>query len=111
VIPTVASRHPLWEGRLGEQGILSSVDRGMLLTDGKQTIATSGVDAVPDMVLQMAEDSYAPVCLAAGISIFFVGMLLKSLPVGIVGAAIAALSLIAWLWPSAELGEREVGHG
>jgi heme/copper-type cytochrome/quinol oxidase subunit 1 len=111
LIPTVASRHPLWEDRIGEGGLGSTVNRGMLLTDGKQTIGTSGIDAVPDMVLQMAEDSYAPVCLAAGTSILFVGLLFKSMTVGIIGAAIAALALIAWLWPSVELRERELGHG
>ena len=43
----------------------------MLLTEGKQTIGTTGVDAVPDIVLQMAEDSYAPFWLAAGTTIHF----------------------------------------
>ena len=47
VIPTVASRHPLWEERLGsDAGALSSLDRGMLLERGKETIATSALDAV-----------------------------------------------------------------
>ena len=45
VIPTVASRHPLWEGRLGTEGGSSSLDRGMLLANGKETIATSALDA------------------------------------------------------------------
>ena len=54
VIPTVASRHPLWESRLGDEGVLSSVHRGMLLEDGKETIATTALDADPDMVLEDA---------------------------------------------------------
>ena len=83
----------------------------MLLTEGKQTIGTTAVDAVPDMVLQMAEDSYAPFWLATGTTIIFVGLLFKSMTVGIIGVAIAVLALIAWLWPSAELREREPTHG
>ncbi len=35
VIPTVASRHPLWEGRLQEGEARSSLDRGMLLESGQ----------------------------------------------------------------------------
>jgi heme/copper-type cytochrome/quinol oxidase subunit 1 len=111
VIPTVVSRYPLWEDCLEEEGLRSSIERGMLLTEGKQTIGTSGVDASPDIVLQMAEDSYAPVSLAAGTSLLFVGLLLKSIPVGAVGVVIAALALIAWMWPSFELREREPEHG
>jgi len=62
-------------------------------------------------VLQMAEDSYAPCWLAAGTTIIFVGLLSKSVTVGIIGAAVAALALIAWLWPDAALREREPTHG
>jgi heme/copper-type cytochrome/quinol oxidase subunit 1 len=111
VIPTVASRHPLWEGRLGTEGGLSSLDRGMLLTDGKETIATSGLDGEPDMVLEMPEDSFAPFSLTIGLSVLFVGLLLKVWTVVIVGAVICALALIAWFWPSRELREREPAHG
>src|ERR1700683_2984763 len=77
VIPTVASRHPLWEGRLGGDGALSSLDRGMMLDHGKETIGTSALDAVPDMVLEMPADSIAPLLLAVGLSGLFVGLLLK----------------------------------
>src|ERR1700759_2337016 len=53
VIPTVVSRHPLWESRLDESPARSTLDRGMLLDSGKETIATSALDAVPDMILEM----------------------------------------------------------
>jgi heme/copper-type cytochrome/quinol oxidase subunit 1 len=111
VIPTVASRYPLWEERLEDGGVVSTIHRGMLLTEGKQTIGTTGVDAVPDTVLQMTEDSTAPFWLAAAISVVFAGLLCKSTMVGIIGAVIAALALIAWLWPTVELREREPTHG
>ena len=113
VIPTVASRHPLWESRLEEGGTVSSLDRGLLLDQGKETIATSALDAQPDMILEMPEDSYAPVVLTAGLSVLFVGLLLRNwIAVG-VGAVIVAGGILAWLWPSRELREREpeVAHG
>jgi cytochrome c oxidase subunit I len=107
VIPTVASRHPLWERRLDEGGAVSSLDRGMLLDSGKETIGTSALDAEPDMVLEMPEDSLAPLLLALGISILFVGLLLKVWPVTALGGAVAALALLSWLWPRRRLRERE----
>jgi hypothetical protein len=83
----------------------------MLLDEGKETIATSGLDAVPDMVLEMPEDSFAPVLLTLGLAVLFVGLLLKAwLTVGI-GGAIAALAMLAWFWPRSELREREPARG
>jgi heme/copper-type cytochrome/quinol oxidase subunit 1 len=111
VIPTVASRHPLWEDRLGTEGARSSLDRGMLLAEGKETIGTSGLDAEPDMVLEMPKDSFAPISLTVGMSILFVGLLLKLWAGAIVGAVVCCLALMAWFWPLRELREREAAHG
>jgi hypothetical protein len=115
VIPTVASRHPLWESRLGENTVLSTIDRGMLLDSGKETIATSALDAAPDMILEMPQDSFAPPVLAAGLSVFFVGLLLKTWTVVAMGALLSAAGLLIWLWPRRALREREpaaeIAHG
>jgi cytochrome c oxidase subunit I len=107
VIPTIASRHPLWESRLDENGVVSSLDRGMLLDSGKETVGTTALDAAPDMILEMPEDSFAPVVLTVGLSVVFVGLLLKNWPTVAVGAAVAAASMLSWLWPTRELRERE----
>lgn len=112
VIPTIESRHPLWEGRIGaEGGALSSLDRGLLLDQGKETVATSGLDAVPNMVLEMPEDSFAPALLALGLTILFVGLLLKGIPSIFLGGGILVLAIIIWLWPRRQLREREPAHG
>jgi heme/copper-type cytochrome/quinol oxidase subunit 1 len=110
VIPTVASRHPLWEDRIGSEGSASSLDRGMLLDRGKETIGTSALDAVPDMVLEMPADSVAPLLLTIGLTLLFVGLLLKAWPAAAIGACIGAFAVLAWLWPSRELREREPVH-
>ncbi len=107
VIPTVASRHPLWEDRLNESEGRSSIDRGMQLLSGKETIGTSALDAAPDMILEMPEDTFAPFCLTVGMALSFAGLLLKSWPPVWVGGFIIALSLLDWLWPRRELRERE----
>jgi cytochrome c oxidase subunit I len=111
LIPTVGSRHPLWEGRLGEQGTVSSIERGMLLDAGKETIGTSALDATPDMILEMPADSYAPLLLALGASIVFVGVLLKLWLLAAAGAIVSATALLMWLWPRRALREREPAHG
>jgi hypothetical protein len=110
VIPTVASRHPLWEDRLGEAGAGSSIDRGMLLDTGKETIGTSALDAAPDMILEMPQDSYAPILLTVGVSVLFVGMLLQTWTVIGLGAAFTAAALLSWMWPRRQLLEREPAH-
>jgi cytochrome c oxidase subunit I len=110
VIPTVSSRHPLWEDRLGAEGGRSILDRGFLLASGKETIGTTALDAEPEIVLEMPQDSVAPFALTLGLSVLFVGLLLKFWTLTGVGAAIAALALLAWLWPERALREREPGH-
>ena len=90
---------------------MSSLDRGMLLDTGKETIGTSALDAEPDMVLEMPEDSLAPFLLTIGMSVLFVGLLLKDWPVTAVGGAVAALALLSWLWPRQALREREPARG
>jgi heme/copper-type cytochrome/quinol oxidase subunit 1 len=111
VIPTIASRHPLWENRLQEEGAASSVDRGLLLDQGKEAIATTPLDAEPELILEMPEDSSAPFWLTVGLSILFVGLLLKLVTVTAGGGAVTAIALTVWLWPRRELREREPAHG
>lgn len=109
VIPTVSSHHPLWDARIGTEGKPSRLERGMLLDRGRETIATGGVDAQPDMVLRMPGDTLAPFMLAVGLSVLFVGLLLRVwLTVGLGGALVAA-TLLVWLWPRRELRERRAG--
>ena len=109
VIPTVASRHPLWEEQLGD-AVRSSIDRGMLLDEGKETIGTTALDAVPNMILEMPEDSYAPFLLTVGLSVLFVGMLVKLFTIIWIGVAVTAVALLFWMWPRRQLLEREWVH-
>ena len=55
VIPIIASRHPLWEDRLEESDHRSSLDRGVLLHQGKETVGSTMLDAVPNVVLHMPQ--------------------------------------------------------
>ena len=64
VIPTVASRHPLWEDRLNERPDRSFGGAGLVLDKGRETIGTTALDAEPDVILKMPGDSIAPLLLA-----------------------------------------------
>lgn len=105
VIPTVGSRHPLWEDRLGREGDGSYVHAGLVLDHGRETPGTSPVDAVPDIILKMPKDSLAPVILAVTATLVFVGLAFHWWWLAGLAALATAADIVAWLWPEAALGE------
>jgi cytochrome c oxidase subunit I len=107
VLPTVASRHPLWEQRLGESHGASSLDTGLILDDRRETIGTTALDSEPDVILKMPFDSPAPFILTVGTSLIFAGMLIPSRlwALTAVGCLIVIAAILIWLWPERELGQ------
>lgn len=108
VIPGVASRHPLWEDRLDEGGRRSSLREGMLLGEGRETLATTVLDGEPDAILKMPEDSLAPLLSAIVLSELFAGALLNLWWPTTAAAVAVLLVTVAWLWPRDSLGQ--TGH-
>jgi cytochrome c oxidase subunit 1/cytochrome c oxidase subunit I+III len=112
VIPVVASRYPLWEDRLRGHVGQSSIGEGFLLDHGRETIGTSALDALPDVILRMPGDSQSPFWAALALAIMFLGMLLHSWPVFAIALAVAVIVTIVWLWPEERLGQTmEITHG
>jgi len=106
VIPTVASRHPLWEDRLQQhEGEGSHVDAGLVLDHGREAIGTSSLDATPDIILRMPRDSYAPVILALTATTIFVGLAFHLWWLAGLGVLATGVDIIGWLWPERALGE------
>jgi cytochrome c oxidase subunit I len=107
VIPIVASRYPLWEGRLKEDSERSSTDEGFLLDKGRETMGSTSLDAEPDVILKMPGDTYSPLVLGFALAIVCLAALLHSWV--LIGISIAAtvLSGIAWLWPQRSLSQIE----
>jgi cytochrome c oxidase subunit 1/cytochrome c oxidase subunit I+III len=107
VIPTVASRHPLWEDRLGEpaEGERSHPGKGLVLDHGREAIGTTALDAQPDVILKMPGDSYAPILLALFMTVIFTALLTHLWWLAGIGALGTAASILVWLWPEAALGE------
>lgn len=99
VIPLVASRHPLWEEALQESDERSRLDEGLLLDRGRETIATSPLDAEPNLILELPGDSLAPVLLAFGLALLAVGGTFQAWWVAGIGVVVAFASVINWYWP------------
>ncbi|HEX3882122.1 MAG TPA: cytochrome c oxidase subunit I [Stellaceae bacterium] len=108
VIPSIASRHPLWEERLQEGDGQSMLDRGMVLDHHHETLAVGAIDGEPDLILKMPSESYMPVLTTICISVLFAGLVAAIWWLAIVGAVATALAVIIWLWPLPEAGQREV---
>jgi cytochrome c oxidase subunit I len=106
VIPVVASRHPLWEDRLHEGSRRSSIERGLVLDHGKETLATTVLDAEPDVILPMPEDSPSPFLTTIAMTAGFAGLLLHWWWLAAAGGAATLLALMIWLWPRVALGQR-----
>ena len=99
VIPSVASRHPLWEEALDETRARSVLDRGPALSQGRETMATTVLDAQPEAILRMPGDSYLPFLLALALAVLFGALLVKAWVVVGLALIAMALDLLVWLWP------------
>jgi cytochrome c oxidase subunit I+III len=101
VIPVVASRDPLWDAA-------SETDNpgdARILDERKETLGTSTLDALPNRRLLMPEDSLVPLFLALALGLVFVGLLYKSVLLGVGGGTGVLLCIVIWIWPGAEFPE------
>ena len=108
VIPSVASRHPLWEERLQEGDGQSVIDRGVVLDHQHETLAVSALDGEPDLILKMPSESYLPFLLTLCIAAFFAGLISELWWLAAAGVIVGIGVALAWLWPRSEVGQREL---
>jgi hypothetical protein len=106
VIPALASRSPLWEAQLQEEPYRSQLGKGMALDHAKEVVATTTLDAQPEAILRMPEDSLMPLLLALALTVLFAGLIVKLWWLVLVSLAAGLLFQLMWLWPRAELAER-----
>ncbi len=111
VIPIVASRHPLWEAKLNDSPARSSLNEGLLLDHGRETVGTSMLDAEPNLILEMPGDSAAPFILTVGLALLFIGGVLRLWWLVGVGSLICAGALVDWFWPRRVHANAEASHG
>jgi cytochrome c oxidase subunit I+III len=97
-IPTVETRHPLWDSHLEEE------DPGgrRILDQGRLTLATTALDADVESISRMPEDTLAPLIMTLAMTVFFTALLFKALWV-LLASVLAMLAINAWwLWPEEE---------
>ena len=56
-----------------------------LLDQGKETVTTTPTDAQPDRIVEMPEDSWAPILLAGALLLLFAALLAKAWAVIAIG--------------------------
>jgi cytochrome c oxidase subunit 1/cytochrome c oxidase subunit I+III len=105
-IGVVGSRHPLWDQH--PVPVASSADdaaRHSLGVSGAlehQMPVTEGLDAKPQDTLGIPEPSYLPVAAAFGVLLLFIGLLVTSAVIGVVGVAIGLVAVVWWVWRTEE---------
>ena len=98
-IPIVASRHPLWEERLGHVEARSVLDSDIVLDNGRETLATSVLDAEADGVLKMPADDVSPLLLAIALMVLFFALLWSAWWVAAAAGLASVAVLTVWLAP------------
>lgn len=106
VIPYVTSRHPLWEARLEGRASGFEPREGLELAVGKEALATSAVEAVPEAILKMPADSVTPFIVTLAMSVGFSAALVHLWWLAVVGGVATTLGVLVWLWPEAPLAQR-----
>jgi cytochrome c oxidase subunit I+III len=100
-IPVVASSSPMW-GPAGEPSDL-------VLAEGRRTIASSPLDAIPQAELEMPGESLAPLLVALALAIG-ASLLIGSLEwLALAALTVATLTLGLWHQPRESLPEEPAG--
>jgi cytochrome c oxidase subunit I+III len=100
-IPFVTSREPLWDN----PQLRKEVDAGQhylpgLATGTRETIVTSAIDAQPQYLLRLPGPSWYPVLAGVGTAVFFLSLTVKWMIPALLGAGVAIVSILKWLWES-----------
>lgn len=100
-IPTVVSRHPLWDDYDED----ADPDGDRLLDTARLTLTSSWLDARPLSIATMPEDTLIPLFFSVTMFVFFIALVFQMLWIGL--AAFVATFLLGcfWLWPRPIKGE------
>ncbi|MDQ6857576.1 MAG: cytochrome c oxidase subunit I [Chloroflexota bacterium] len=96
-IPTVYSRDPLWDPT--PESTTIKEPEALRLTR-RETLASSLMDARPELLVQVPADSIWPAFVALAIGVLFLGALVGSITLAGFGALGLFLSISGWLWPA-----------
>jgi cytochrome c oxidase subunit I+III len=94
-MPIVRTGNPLWDGH----DAFDDPRGDRVLAEGRETISTTAIDAVPEAITHGEKDTVLPLALAAAITATFAILLTKQLWVTGVGVAACVVLAASWLWP------------
>jgi cytochrome c oxidase subunit I+III len=94
-IPTVHSRHPLWQ--VDDDDDVTGAD-GPAGAAGRGTPITGGLDTMHEDELVVPEPTALPALAALGILVFFVGMLVSATVVLVLGGLVGLAGIVTWGW-------------
>jgi cytochrome c oxidase subunit 1/cytochrome c oxidase subunit I+III len=100
-IPTVRTRHPLWDDYDEEY------DPGnrRVWDQGRLTVSTTLLDAEPVALAKMPEDTLTPLYVTLALAVFFSGIVARNLWVALAGAIAGLVVMAFWMWPERERSE------
>jgi cytochrome c oxidase subunit 1/cytochrome c oxidase subunit I+III len=76
-----------------------------MLDQGREALGTTPLDAEPNVILKMPDDSLVPLCLALAMTVLTLGLARVDWLVVGLGVVLIATAILVWLWPRAALGE------
>ncbi|MBN1237924.1 MAG: cytochrome c oxidase subunit I [Gammaproteobacteria bacterium] len=94
-IPTVTSRHPLWDAHEEE----ADPGNERVLDERKETLATSTVDAIDGFVARMPDESLLPLIASLLLFGLFLAFIWKLLWVVVLLSLATAVAAAFWMWP------------
>jgi cytochrome c oxidase subunit I+III len=102
-IPLVDSRHPLWD----EHDEFRDPHGERLLNQGRLTLSTTAVDALPIALAKMPEDSVSPLISALALTAVFAALLARQPWLALPPLAAIAWVTCIWLWPETKKEEEK----
>ena len=103
-IPVVRSREPLWDEPLPEATATALSGWTEPLVDPvdgrREVLGTSELDAEPEEVYDLPQQSYHPLWTALGVAVLLLGILVDAYWLAVAGLLAALAAWIGWMWPS-----------
>jgi len=97
-IPTVASRHPLWDEHEEE----SDPNGERILDEGRLTFTTGWLDADARALATMPEDTILPLVLAVVFFVLFLALTFKWMWLALAAVVTGLIIAAVWMWPRPE---------
>ena len=114
-VPIIKNRYPLWN----DPDLGDDVEAGRYYlpgnpTGGRETLATSAIDAEPEFVMQLPMPGWWHVLAALFVALTFLSLAVHQVVVAAVFAVLALVSILTWIWdtdPGPGKGLVEIAEG